>query len=179
MPRGDVWATLRLPLPSRHAWILSAPEGFRVDVAVWNVLHDGEVAAAEGTIPGDLRLSVGISYLCGHLPTQAEHVVVTLVGCERFEYQPYEGPPESDPAAVAALGLELLSAVAAEGSIRVEFADGGYGGYLLMRYLSSSAATAEGQPLSQAELESAAERYWSLWQQRHAEPGAAADGPRL
>jgi len=133
-----------------------------VNVAVWNVLHDGEVVAAEGTIPGDLRLSVGIAYLCGHLPTQAEHVVVSLTGCERFEYLPYEGPPVSDPAAIAALRLELLSAHIADGSIRVECADGGYGGYILTRYSTSCVATAEGQSLSQAALESAAERYWSL-----------------
>ncbi len=144
-----------------------------MDVAVWNVLHDGEVVAAEGTVPGDLRLSVGIAYLCGHLPTQSEQLFVTLAGCERFEFRPYEQPTVSEPSAVAALGLELLSAEVADGSIRVECADGGYGGYLLTRYSSSSVATAEGQPLSQAALESAAERYWSLWQQRHAVPGTS------
>ncbi|MFO0812627.1 MAG: hypothetical protein U0796_05380 [Gemmatales bacterium] len=134
-----------------------------MDVAIWNVLHDGEVSAAEGSVPGDLRLSVGISYLCGHLPTRAEHVLVTLTGCERFEYHPYEGPPVSDPVAIAAIGLEVLSAEVAEGAIRVECSDRGGGGYLLTRYSSTHAATAEGQPLSQAELEAAAERYWSLW----------------
>ena len=150
----------------------------RIDAAIWNVLHDGEVIAAEGSVPGDLRLSVGIAYLCGHLPTGAGHVVVTLAGCDRFEYRPYEQPPVSDPSAVAAVGLQLLSAEVADGAVCVECADGGYGGQLVMRYASARASTAEGRPLSQSELESAAERYWSLWQQRHAEPSATADPTR-
>ena len=150
-----------------------------MDVATWNVLHDGRVIAAEGIVPGELILSVEIAYLCGHLPTQAEHLVVTLAGCERCEYQPYEQPSVTEPSAVAALGLEILSADLASGCVSVECGDGGYGGYggqLLLRYASAHLQTAEGRPLSQSEVESASERYWTLWQKRHAEPGAAADG---
>ena len=93
-----------------------------MDVATWNVLHDGRVIAAEGSVPGDLRLSVEIAYLCHHLPTKAEHLVVTLVGCERFEYQPYEQAPQAEPSAIAALGLELLTAGAGldDGCINIE-----------------------------------------------------------
>jgi hypothetical protein len=145
------------------SFIVRRPRALRVEVAIWNVLHDGEVIAADGSVPGDLRLSVGIAYLCGHLPTEAGHVVVTLVGCERFEYRPYEQPTVSEPSAVAAVGLELLSAEVADGVVNVECADGGYGGQLVMQYASAEASTAEGRPLPQSELESAAERYWSLW----------------
>jgi len=42
-----------------------------MDVATWNVLHDGRVIAAEGSVPGDLMLSVEIAYLCGHLQLDA------------------------------------------------------------------------------------------------------------
>ena len=149
-----------------------------MDVATWNVLHDGRVVAAEGAVPGELRLSVEIAYLCRHLPTQIEHLIVTLGGCERFEYQPYEGPRLAEPSDVAALGLELLTAGQGldGGCVSIECADGGYGGQLVLRYASAHLHTAEGGPLSQSEVESASEHYWSLWQQRHAEPGAAADG---
>ena len=108
-----------------------------MDVAVWNVLHDGVMVAAEGSLPGDLRLSIDIAYLCGHLPTAAGHVVVTLAECERFEYQPYREPPVSDPAAVAAIGLGLLTAVTADGEVSVECSDGGYGGRLVARYAAA------------------------------------------
>jgi hypothetical protein len=136
-----------------------------MDVATWNVLHDGRVIAAAGTIPGDVRLSVKIAYLCRYLPTQAEHLVVTLSGCERLEYQPYEQPPVADPSAIAALGLDLLSAELTGGFVTVECADGGYGGQLVLRYAAAGLSTSEGRPLSQSEMESAAERYWSEWQQ--------------
>ncbi len=147
-----------------------------MDVATWNVLHDGRVIAADGAVPGDLWLFVEISYLCHYLPTQAEHLVLTLAGCERLEYQPYEQRPVIGPSAIAALGLELLSAELSGGAINIECADGGYGGQLVMQYKSANLSTAEGQSLSQSKVEAAAERYWSLSQQRHAEPGAAADG---
>ena len=132
-----------------------------MDVATWNVLHDGRVIAAEGSVPGDLRLSVEIAYLCHHLPTKAEHLVVTLVGCERFEYQPYEQAPQAEPSAIAALGLELLTAGAGldDGCINIECADGGYGGQLFLRYVAAHLHTTEGQPLSQSDMESASERY--------------------
>ena len=138
-----------------------------MDVATWNVLHDGRVISAEGTVPGDLRLTVEIEYLCGYLTTRSGHLVVNLVGCERFEYQPYQEPRVSAPSEIAVLTLELLTAELVEGCIIIECSDGGYGGQLLLRYDVAHAATAEGVPLSQAELESAANFYWSDWQQRH------------
>jgi hypothetical protein len=148
-----------------------------MDVDTWNVLHDGRVIAAGGSVPGDLRLSVEIAYLCLHLPTKAEHLVVTLVDCEQFEYRPYQQPALAEPSAVADLGLELLTAGAGldGGCIIIECADGWYGGQLLLRYTAAHLHTAEGHPLSQSEVESAAARYWSMWQQKHAEPKVAPD----
>jgi len=146
-------------------------------VATWNVLHDGRVIAAAGFIPGDLRLSVEIAYLCHHLPTKDEHLVVTLVGCERFVYQPYEQPPLTEPSAIAAIRLELLTASAGldGGCIKIECADGGYGGQLMLKYAFAHLHTAEGNLLSQSDVESASARYWSLWQQRHAESKSPPD----
>ena len=139
-----------------------------MDSDVWNVLHDGELVAASGTVPGDLRLWVGIAYLCDHLPTPSDRVALTLVGCERFEYHPYQQPPIPDPSAVAVLGLELLTAGVDGDSVTVECADGGYGGQLVTRYALAQFETVEGRSLSLSELKSAADRYWSLWEQRHA-----------
>jgi len=147
-----------------------------MDVAMWNTLHDGRVSAADGAVPGDVRLSIEIAYLCRHLPTQAQHLSVTLGGCEQFEYQPHDGPKLDAPSAVAALGLDVLTARINGGCVRVECADRGAGGSLVLRYASAQIQTAEGCPLSQAEIEEAAERYWSLWEQRRDEPGATADG---
>jgi hypothetical protein len=138
-----------------------------MDPANWNVLHDGHVTAADGTVPSDLRLSIQIDYLCRYLPTQSDDVIITLIDCQQFEYHPYQQPSMSNVAAIAALNLELLSAQIDNGCISVECADGGYGGRLILRYRSANATTVEGRALTQPELESAAEHYWSDWGQSH------------
>jgi len=137
-----------------------------MDPATWGVLHDGVITRALGVVPGDLTLSIEIRYLCGHLPTTAEHLVVMISSCEQFEYRPFEQPPVTEPHAIAALELVLLYANLEESSIRVDCSDGGYGGILLLRYESAQLFTAEGRPLSQSEVESASEQYWALWKQR-------------
>lgn len=138
-----------------------------MDVTIWNVLHDGKIAAADGVVPGDLRLSIEIAYLCEYLSTQGIHLVVTLVGCKRFDFQPYHEPLVSGPSAVAALGLELLDAEWLGEFVRIQCADGGYGGQLLLQYRSAQPATIEGRLLLLSEIESAAEQYWFRWQQKN------------
>lgn len=135
--------------------------------ATWNVLHDGSIDAIEGELPGELKLSVGIAYLCAYLPTQSEHVVVTLAGCEQFEYRPYEDPPVKDLAAIAALSLEIHSADPMGKNLNITCRDDSYGGALVVRYDEARISTAEGQPLMQSEVEEAAERYWSNWKRKN------------
>ena len=138
-----------------------------MDVATWNVLHDGRVISIEGKVPGDLRLSIEIEYLCGSLATRSGHMVVKLVGCERFEYLPYQEPPVTVLSEIVSLTLGLLTAKLVAGCLSIQCSGRGYGGQLLLRYDVAHTATAEGVALTQAELESAADRYWSDWQQRH------------
>jgi hypothetical protein len=138
-----------------------------MDVATWNVLHDGRLIAVEGTVPGELRLLVEIEYLCRHLPTQSQQLIVTLASCEQFVFHPYEQSPVTEPNGIAALGLELLSAQHEGGFLTIECADGGYGGQLVLRYASALLSTKEGRPLSQSEVESAAEQYWTQWKQKN------------
>lgn len=145
-----------------------------MDEATWNVLHDGRLIAAEGAVPGDVTLAVEVAYLCGHLPTAAGYLLVMLAGCDWCEYRTHDKPPAAGPAAVAALGLTILTAGADGETVSVECADGSYGGQVLLRYAAAEVRTAEGRPLSQPELESAAGRYWAMWERRHAGPGAGA-----
>jgi hypothetical protein len=136
-----------------------------MDVATWNVLHDGRLTAANGSVPGDLTLTVEIAYLRRHLPSRSRDLSLALLGCERFEYLPYEAPALTEPSAIAALGLELLRAESSDDGLSVECADGSYGGKLLVRYENAVFITAEGRTLSQSDLEAASERYWMLWEQ--------------
>jgi len=139
-----------------------------MDVATWNVLHDGRLTAAKGSVPGVLTLTVEIAYLRRHLPSRSRDLFLTLLDCEQFEYQPYESQPVADLSVIARLGLELLRAEPSRDCLSVECADGSYGGRLMLRYKNAVFTTAEGRTLAQIEVEAAAEWYWALWQQKAA-----------
>jgi hypothetical protein len=132
-----------------------------MDFAVWNTLHDGSIQSIAGAIPGDVAVRVQIEYLCEKLPTAADYVTVHLRGCRRFEYQPYKGGAIAALPEIAEAGVVVLSANEAGGSIAVTCASGS----LHLAYDRAEISLAEGQALSQAELEAAAHRYWTEWEQ--------------
>ncbi|HWE95317.1 MAG TPA: hypothetical protein VG269_15225 [Tepidisphaeraceae bacterium] len=131
-----------------------------MDYAVWNTLHDGSIESVGGSVPGDVYVRVGIAYLCGKLPTAATHVVVHLRGCRQFEYRPFEGDAVADLSAIASADVEILSAVEGGGNISVACV----GGFLQLSYDRVDITLAEGQTISQAELEAGADRYWAEWE---------------
>jgi hypothetical protein len=137
-----------------------------MDVAIWNILHDGRIIAITGELPGDLTLSVEITYLGRRLHTRAEHLVLELKGCRRIEYRPYEESATHIAHLQATLGLEILSASAAMGQLTIDCADGGAGGQLLADYDIAFAFTSEGEPLAQAVLERASDEYWQDWENK-------------
>src|SRR5439155_835544 len=140
--------------------------GETMTAATWNVLHDGRITSAAGVLPGNLRLIVHIGYLCDLLPTNGKQLVIDLQNCESIAYQSFDGSSVIDPCEVAALGLEILNASTDGQSMVVECADGSYGGQLYVRYSEAEVATLEGQSLTQADLESAADQYWEAWSRR-------------
>jgi hypothetical protein len=135
--------------------------------AVWSTLHDGCMVAIEGTVPGDLRITVEIQYLCRYLPTESECIIVTLEDCTRFEYRPYEYPRTNDLNEIAALELEIIGARVAGDGVAVDCGHRSHGGELTVNYKRTRCSTTEGRVISQAELESAAERYWTDWEAKN------------
>lgn len=131
--------------------------------SVWDTLHDGGIEAASGCVPGDVRLSVGIAYLCDELPTAQDRLELRLYCCRRFEYQPHAGPVVIELAQIATRGIEILGADAHHDRVVVQCA----GGTLLADYELSEVWLYEGKSISQAELEMAADRYWTKWRQRN------------
>lgn len=133
---------------------------------IWGVLHDGTINAVEGAVPGGLRVHVSIPYLCAELPTKASHLVIMLRGCDLFEYHPYEGQLPGI-GLDRMIGLQLLYVGPHDDFLSIECGDGGgAGGQIHARYEEASVSTAEGQSLSQTDLESAAARYWNAWGSR-------------
>lgn len=136
-----------------------------MDPDTWNVLHDGRIIAAQGQIPGSLQLSIEIDYLCNYLPTQANYLIVNLSGCKRFDYQSHDGQFTQDPSLVAAMGITILSADAAPDHLNIACLGPTASGELLLQYDTAQVTSAEGQTFSQSAIESAAETYWTNWQQ--------------
>ena len=132
-----------------------------MDHAVWNTLHDGSIESVGGSVPGDVHVRVEIVYLCGKLPTAASHVIIHLRGCRQFEYHPWAADPVTDLAAIVLADLEILSAEEVNGAVSVACGSG----FLQLAYDRVDIALAEGQLISQTELEAAAERYWTEWEE--------------
>lgn len=130
--------------------------------AVWNTLHDGVIIAADGSVPGDVRLSIEIGYLCKMLPTASDRLTVRLLGCSSIHVKPFEDQPSTDIASL--VGQEVLSVnEAADGMVVVNCVEG----LIELGYAGVSLQLAEGTSITQAELEAAANRYWTEWEARH------------
>lgn len=130
--------------------------------AVWNTLHDGTIESIRGSIPGDIAVEVGIAYLCKMLPTKSSRLVVQLRGCDRLEYEPYEGTLMTSPVDLAEADIEVLSAQFAHGVVSVECSDG----TLRLVYSGASVELIEGVGVSRTELQTAAGQYWEEWKAR-------------
>ena len=126
-----------------------------MSVELWDILHDGVMEAVEGSVPGDLTLTVRIEYLRGLFPAGGKNIIVKLVGCDTLTYQP-DGSGEL----LHSLGPELpegiLASEADGGLIRVHCMNG----VLSLRYREYSLALDNGQPTTLAEVGEKSREYW-------------------
>lgn len=124
---------------------------------VWNILHDGTIDAARGEIPGDVQLTISISYLCGMLPTKSDHLLVKLSTCTLARMELFSGATRQGLVAFGDGDTEILSAKAINGAVEVCCRQG----MLTLQYRGVSARLTEGPTITLTELHAAAERYWS------------------
>jgi hypothetical protein len=130
--------------------------------AIWNTLHDGEIVSATGCVPGDVVMEVEVGYLCKMLATASDRLSVRLVGCRSLRIEPHGGEPSSDPQHLA--GHTILSAGgSARGTVSIECVSGS----VQLEYVEVTTRLAEGAVITQTELEAAAERYWTEWEEKH------------
>ena len=134
-----------------------------MDPSLWNLFHDGTVAAAEGSVPGDVALVIECQYLRRMFATPGESFLVRLRGCTVFEYVPYDELPVTEVAAVGELEPELLSA---EPGDPLEICC--VGGILRVAYREWSLTLDSGEPVSLEQLDEVSNRYWDNWEQRNA-----------
>src|SRR5688572_22309529 len=131
--------------------------------AVWNSLHDGTIDGISGMVPGDVFVTIGIAYLCRMLPTSADQLKVCLRRCTLLRYEPFEGTPVEGVEAMAGQDIEVLSAERPARVVEVACVSG----ILKLEYEGVEIQLVEGRTVSQEELEHAAERYWTEWEEKN------------
>lgn len=134
-----------------------------VDFAVWNMLHDGCIVDVQGSVAGDVTLTVEIEYLRSMLPEPGDRFLVRLFGCSHFELWRFLADQTlvSDFTTVAAEEPEILSAQFQDHTVVVSMTRGA-GPYmeLHLRYKNLSVSLEDGRPVPVEELDDAARRYW-------------------
>ena len=129
----------------------------------WSVMHDGTIEGIAGQVPGDIVLTIGIEYLCEQLLTTSDTLSVILRGCRLLAYTPFDEATITDLQRIAEHEVEILSAVARADGISVCCTNGS----LDLEYASVEVRTIEGVPVSQGDLEAAANRAVSEWLRRN------------
>ena len=128
--------------------------------SIWNVLHDGGVERIVGSVPGDVRVYVGIEYLRERFSDDGDQIVVCLSGCTKFSHRLYDAENAvTDFTSIANESGTILSAEM-NGSVCRVFTDLGV---LEMQCRGGSVSLDSGRAISLNELQSVAQAYWDEW----------------
>ncbi|WP_372388348.1 hypothetical protein [Xanthomonas axonopodis] len=127
----------------------------------WDYLHDGSLDRADGTVPGDLALSISIPYLRRAFQPEGDGFVLLLRGCTLFQLEDHDGAVLADPREIADRSPELLSIVS-EAPLTIYTTLG----TLTLAYRAMELALDTGQPLATASLDQASSTYWQAWSER-------------
>lgn len=136
---------------------------------LWNVLHDGIIESISGTVPGEVQLRVGITYLRELFEDPGESVLITLHDCTRVSFKDCDTSETiSDLAAISALELEILST---EVDDQLFCSYGGPRdfpcGTLAFEAAGFSLALDTGRPIELEDLFAVATTYWTAFGNRN------------
>ena len=132
-----------------------------MSVEVWSILHDGVINQVIGDIPGTVTLTVEIEYLRHMFSGNGNSIIIVLIACDTFNYQPFEPAEiltflpdinESCP--------EILYAKVENGVIRVDCAEG----TLWLKYKNYLLFLDDGQKIKIDELGEKFNKYWDGWE---------------
>ena len=132
------------------------------NAVAWGYLHDGSLDRAEGTVPGDLSLTVSIPYLRNAFQPEGDGFVLTLRDCTLFRLEDHDGAVLENPHQIAERSPELLSIVS-EAPLAIYTTLG----TLTLAYRSLELALDTGEPLPAESLGRASSNYWQAWSERH------------
>jgi len=139
---------------------------------LWNILHDGTIVAAAGQVPGEVKLEIEADYLRERFHDDGHLFVVTLRGCSRLVFTPWEEGRTtiSRLDELGTLALWILSAEEVDGRCIVSCsrnAANAAGGVPEVVATEAVLSLDTGRFLSQAEIEALADAYWTEWSSQH------------
>lgn len=130
-------------------------------IALWNVLHDGEITAISQQ-GGDLTMFVSIPYLRRRLAPLGDSFVLTLKGVRLFEFRNFDNTP--DPQQLELGSPEILGTDSDSVPVSIDTTLG----KLVIDFDSVGLATDTGQAVTFETVNRIAEEYWSEWKARTA-----------
>lgn len=131
---------------------------------LWNVLHDGSIDSISGSVPGEISLSVGISYLRDLFEDPGESIAITLHDCTRISFKDADRLEAiEDIAAISALELGILSTEVGHEVFCSHRHGGACCGTLSIVAAGFSLSLDTGRPIELEDLFAAAETYWTCF----------------
>ena len=125
---------------------------------IWNVLHDGGVAAIDGVVPGDVTIRVNIPYLRQMFSDSGEDIIVHLCNCASLTMKIWdEGITTDDPKRIVSTDTEILSTESNDVPVHIITTLG----ELNIAFEGFSLSLDDGRQISFEELCAACENYWN------------------
>jgi hypothetical protein len=139
---------------------MTLPQNRQITPSTWGVFHDGVIQAIEGTIPGNLVLTIEIGYLRAMFEGDGTSFRVALAGCTRLRYSEYDEEPTVDLDRIREREPEILY-VTSEHPLVLDCVMGP----LELEYEEMAVTLDNGLELTEQELVSASELYWNRWRE--------------
>ena len=128
---------------------------------IWNVLHDGGIAAINGVIPGDVAIRVSIPYLRKMFSADGEDIIVRLANCAKFTMKIWEEDFTTDDLErIVGTDTEILSTESEDVPVHIFTTLG----ELDIDFEAFSLSLDNGRQITFEELCDACENYWNRWE---------------
>jgi len=128
-------------------------------IAIWNVLHDGEITALAGEGTETVTLFVSIPYLRRRMEPLGDSFVLTLSGVRQLQFRDFSGSVSSLTDELQQTAPEILSTVSEQMPITVATT----AGELLADFDDIHIACETGESVSYEVVDKISEEYWDEW----------------
>jgi hypothetical protein len=133
-------------------------------IAIWNILHDGDITAVSKEDDNTVKIFVSIPYLRRRLEPVGDSFVVILSGLTRLDFSGWYENPTSLQDAIESGKLEILSTNSESMPITIATIIGD----LTLDFQRISFTLDTGQPIEYEAIETACDDYWAEWSAKRA-----------